>query len=392
MLAGLMWDVLVVGGGPAGSAAALRALQLRPGARVLLLDAARFPRDKACGDGIPAHALDVLTGLGVADAVAGYPPVPRMRLRTPGGVCVLGVPPRPNYVVPRLVFDARLIAAAESRGAVIRRSRVRRLEVRPDAVVVDGEHTARVVIGADGANSAIRRLLGLPANPPGHLAIAVRGYAAAPPAAGPPEQLIHMVDEGWPAYAWSFPTGTGVVNVGFGKLRSRLGGAGRGHRAELYGPLAALLPELPADPVTLRAHHLPLSTWRPRQPDGRVLLAGDAASLINPLTGEGIFYAVLSGRLAADAALAGGGAGARYRAALRARLGRHLRHTGALARITRRRTFVDAALAVAAGRPATFDALVEVGLGAGVLSVPDLGRVAFTWCRTGWSRRLDRPA
>ena len=80
-------------------------------------------------------------------------------------------------------------------------------------------------------------------------------------------------------------------------------------------------------PTGLKAHRLPLSTGRPRQPDGRVLLAGDAASLINPLTGEGIFYAVLSGALAGAAAAHGGDAGAAYRRALHARLGRHLRHS-----------------------------------------------------------------
>ena len=118
-----------------------------------------------------------------------------------------------------------------------------------------------------------------------------------------------MVAQGWPAYGWSFPIGDGTANVGYGELRSALGAAGPG-KAHLHGSLSTLLPDQPAEAGSLRAHHLPLSTWRPRQPDGPVLLAGDAASLVNPLTGEGIYYAVLSGMLAgqaAVAALAGGG-------------------------------------------------------------------------------------
>src|SRR5690242_19848649 len=78
-------DVLIVGAGPAGATAALAALRARPGAGVRLLDAADFPRDKACGDGIAAHALHELAGLGVPDLTTGYRPVPQIELRTPGG-------------------------------------------------------------------------------------------------------------------------------------------------------------------------------------------------------------------------------------------------------------------------------------------------------------------
>jgi geranylgeranyl reductase family protein len=375
-------DVLIVGAGPAGATAALAALRARPGVSVRLLDAAAFPRDKACGDGIAPHALAELEELGVSGLNAGYGPVPWLDLRTPGGVRVLAEPPRPNFVIPRRVLDARLVAAATAAGAVLVRHRVRRIELHRDRVLVDGEHAGRVLIAADGANSVVRRALGIPRNPDDKLAVAVRGYAVEQaddrPAGTGPVQLIDMQARAWPAYAWSFPLadGSGRANVGYGRLRSRLTS-----RQELWGELARLLPDQPAD--QLRAHHLPLSTWRPPQPDGRVLLAGDAASLINPLTGEGIFYAVRSGRLAGAAAVHPGGraAGAVYRRALSRSLGRHLRQTSMLSRMSRHRPALDAALAAAGSRQLLLDRLVDVGLGDGLVPVALLPLTAATYLR-----------
>ena len=122
----------------------------------------------------------------------------------------------------------------------------------------------------------------------------------------------------------------------------------------------------------LRAHRLPLSTGRPRQPDGRVLLAGDAASLINPLTGEGIFYAVLSGALAGRAALHGAAAGAALPAGARRRLGRHLRALGAGVAVSRWPRVMDAVLRAAARDQRVFDDVVALGLADGRLTARTL--------------------
>jgi geranylgeranyl reductase family protein len=367
------FDVVVVGAGPAGAGAALAAR--RAGASVLLLDRAGFPRDKACGDGIAAHAVDELVALGVPDPVAGHLPVAVLRLTSPSGGTVARRLPRPAYTVPRLVFDARLVAAAVAAGARLRRHAVRRVEVRDGYAVLDGVIAAGAVVGADGAGSVVRRALGHPANPDGHLALAIRGYA---PAGSLAEQRIMMSRSCWPAYAWAFPVGDGTANVGYGEVL-------RGRpltRAHLLDRLAALLPELDPGAVTgLRAHHLPLSTRRPPAGRGRVLLAGDALSLINPFTGEGIFYAVLSGALAGSAAAAavradgGARAGERYAAALRARLGRHLRHSSAAAWLGRRSWLVDGAVLAAHRRAAVFDRLVDLGLGDGLLDAVTLLRI-----------------
>jgi len=367
------WDVVVVGGGPAGAASAAAAC--RAGARVLVLDRADFPRDKVCGDGIAPEALDVLAGLGLDPAAltAGYPPVPRLRLRSPGGGVVERATPRPAHNVPREVFDARLLEAALAMGAEFRRHAVRTLAVESHAVVIDGRIEAATVIGADGAESVVRRALRATPNRPHRTAVAIRGYAPALPGQDGVQVLV-TTRRRWPAYAWSFPLGDGRANVGYGELVS-----GQPSREELITGLHRLLPGV--RPEGLRAHRLPLSTGRPRQPDGRVLLAGDAASLINPLTGEGIFYAVLSGALA-GAAAAHPDPGRAYRHQLDRRLGAHLRATATASALSRWPALMDAALRAAADDREVFDDVVALGLADGRLTARTL---------TAATRRLGRP-
>ncbi len=352
--------MVIVGAGPAGCAAAARLLQSDPASRVLLLDRSDFPRDKVCGDGIAAQAVYALTevGLDPGQLTAGYPRCPRIRLQSPAGRTVERTVKQPGFVIPRRVFDARLLAAVQARGAVFRRQSVRTLTRTADGVVLDGSLTAGVVIGADGAESTVRRLAGVATNRVGHVALAVRGYA--PELAGQNgAQLLRMTQNRWPAYAWSFPLGDGTANVGYGEVLTEVPVS----RADLVARLHQLLPGV--QPSDIRGHRLPLSTGRPRVPSGRVLLVGDAHSLINPLSGEGIYYAVRSGFAAADATPSGAGAGDLYRRLLQARLGTHLRHTSLLARLTRRTGPIDAGVEAARRNQRVFDDLVDVALADG---------------------------
>lgn len=360
-----VWDLVVVGAGPAGSAAALGALTARPGARVLLLDRERFPRDKSCGDGVAPHALDVLAALGVDTAalVDGSAPVSRLDLGRPQGPRVVGEMARPAHVVPREVLDHRLAQAAAQRGAVLRRHRVRVLEAGGTGVLLDGALRARVVVGADGASSAVRRALGVASPRPGRTALAIRGYAPALPDLAR-SQVIRFAPTRWPAYAWSFPIGDGRANVGYGEV---LHAGAPPSRRTLLARLEELLPGTAEGARGWRAHHLPLSTGRVRQPDGRVLLVGDAASLVNPMTGEGIYYAVRSGALAGWLAVTEPDPGRALRRHLHRALGLHLRTTDAVAGLTRWQPVVDAGLAAARRDPRVFDALVEIGLSDGLL-------------------------
>lgn len=379
------WDLVVVGAGPAGSAAALGALHQRPGARVLLLDRADFPRDKVCGDGVAPHALDVLETVGVTGLLDDWPVAPRLRISVvgaPGVPVVEEAMSRPAQVVPRAVLDERILRAATDRGAVLRRARVR--DVLQDGagvgvVLSDGEVVrARVVVGADGAHSEVRRALGPAAVPPqkrGTTAIAVRAYAPVLPEHDGVQVLAFSTDTDRPSYAWSFPVGDGRANVGFGQLVDSRSSAGQTPtRARLLERLEELLPGTTAGAEQVAGHPLPLSTGRSGVWSvGRVLLAGDAASLVNPVTGEGIYYAVLSGVLAGRAALGGG----RYDRMLGEALVGHLRHTDLAARLVRSDRLLHAALRASARDTGVFDDVADIGLARGRLTrrvVTGMGR------------------
>jgi flavin-dependent dehydrogenase len=337
---------------------------------VLVVDRADFPRDKACGDGIAAEAGDLLADLGydVGAVFGGAPPVCRLVLRSPGGIEVDRQMRQSVHVVPREIFDERLVADIRRRGIEVRRHAVRTLGLAGrEPVMLDGSLRARFVIGADGAESVVRRALGVPAAAKGRVALAIRGYA--------PEladqsgaQVIVMTQRHWPAYAWSFPLGDGRANIGYGELM----GSRPVRRADLLNRMAALLPGLDSLPDRLRAHRLPLSSGRPAIAAGRVLLVGDAQSLINPFTGEGIFYAVASGALAGQAAAealqSGLDAGTAYRRLTRRRLGRHFLHTSTLARLGRWPGLIDAGMRAAREDQRVFDDLVHFGLADGELT------------------------
>jgi menaquinone-9 beta-reductase len=341
-------DVLVVGAGPAGTAAAIELA--RRGLDVTVVDKAPFPRDKCCGDGLTTLALRELEHLGFdPGSVPDWCDVDAAWLRSPSGREVrVPLPATGRYaaVAPRLQLDDSLVSLAREQGATVLDGHGATGEVVTRAggvdVEVDGIGVIRggFVVAADGMWSPIRKALGL--NEPGYLGEwhAFRQYASG--VTGPAAERLYVWFEPdlLPGYAWSFPLPGGRVNIGFGVLRDGtrriqdMKGLWadllhRPHVAAALGDTAELEGRHTAWPIPARIDRVPLA-------NGRTLFVGDAAAATDVMTGEGIGQALLTGRVAAEAILAGGtprDVAGRYTRAVRRELVADHRMSLALSRV-----------------------------------------------------------
>jgi geranylgeranyl reductase family protein len=291
------FDAIVVGAGPAGSTTAYRLA--RAGARVCLIDRARFPRDKPCGGGLTLRAIRELP--------VSVEPVVEERVDT----LELGFRYSRRWsgraseplilMTQRRRLDAFLAEQAAAAGADFRDGVKVTSVDRGGAVTLDGERLeADVVVGADGANGVTRRSLGMPSHEHG---VALEGNVAYGDIsreryAGRAVVELGVVPGG---YAWVFPKGD-HVNVGVGGWQSE-GPRLRERLWELCGAFG--IDE--AAVRDLRGHRLPMRGAARRPVHGRVLLVGDAAGLVDPLSGDGMYEAFVSGRLVAETILEGGG-------------------------------------------------------------------------------------
>jgi geranylgeranyl reductase family protein len=288
------FDAIVVGAGPAGSVTAIHLV--RAGARVLLVDKARFPRDKPCGGGLTMRAVRELP-VSVEPVVEHV--VDRMGLRLNYGKRIDRRGNAPLILMTqRLRLDAHLLQQAAAAGADVRDGvKVTDVSAGESAVtaLVEGELVAgTVLVGADGVNGPVRKVLELGGEYV--LGVALEGNVANDVVGdryrGVAELELGVVPGG---YGWVFPKGD-HVNVGVGGWE-REGPTLRGRLAELCREHG-----IPSDAVEfIRGHRLPLRKPGSVAARGRALLVGDAAGLVDPLSGDGMYEAFVSARLASAA-------------------------------------------------------------------------------------------
>ena len=395
-------DVIVVGAGPAGATAAHHLAAA--GADVLLLERSSFPRDKVCGDGLTPRAVRELVAMGVPTAPEdGWQRTKGLRLVGGGRAHEFPWPqlssfPEHGLVRSRHDFDELLARHAAGSGARL----VERTAVT--AAVRDGEngpvvggtarpvddagrrtgpdttHRAPLVLAADGVSARLATALGVHRRTDRPLGVAARAYFTTPRHDDPwMESWLEL----WsgeprrstllPGYGWIFGLGDGTANVGLGVV----GGRGTPPGVDLRALLRAWLATVPAEWTLDEAHQvgevrsaaLPMGFNRTPHLAAGALLLGDAGGMVNPFNGEGIEYAMHSGRLAAEVALqalaAPGPAGraralAAYPSALRGDFGGYFALGRTFARLIGHPAVMAAAVRLGLPRPAVMHLVVKL--------------------------------
>jgi menaquinone-9 beta-reductase len=306
-------DLIVIGGGPAGAAAAIVAA--RAGVRVVLFEKGPHGRDKVCGDGLTPRAVAALEELKIdltpAHRIDGLRMIAGKKTRE------LAWPttdrfPNHGAVWPRHRFDTHLIDVAIESGTDVRFECEALPELEGDRVVgvrAGGESwRAPLTVLAAGAQGAAAKLLGAERDPNEPFGLAIRAYAPTPRHAERHlEACLSLRDEHGtpvPGYGWMFPAGDGTVNIGVGAL-STMKGFKKLNLNTLLDQYAAIVREpwgLGGYIDKPRAWRLPMSCVRRSGPGW--LAIGDAAGFVNPMNGEGIDYGLESGMLAVEQFLA----------------------------------------------------------------------------------------
>ena len=315
------YDVLIIGAGPAGANAAISYKNLNPDLMVGLVDKSVFPRDKSCGDAIGPGVISALKRFNNEHILEGEPQVVSTTLYGPDNIGIQNYIPQVKnkedsivYVIPRVDLDNRILNLAKESGVEVYEgysfvdftsNEDKSLNVKVKNENEDIEFSTKILIGADGANSRIRKKLNYKHNSDWHKAIAIRAYIDSPNYLEIFKERTLMFEINVSAdkgYAWAFPSKGNLLNIGIGVPVSVF----KKDNLDINTLLDNFVSELEGRGVIVenirkqKSYLLPFASSRPkRNKDFNVALIGDASSMVNPMSGEGIFYGMEAGYLLA---------------------------------------------------------------------------------------------
>ena len=322
MINSKQYDVIIVGSGPAGSNTAISYKHLNPDLNIAIFDKSQFPRDKSCGDAIGPGVINALKRFGNEHILNGEPEVVSTTLFGPKNIGIQNYIPEVKnkedsvvYVIPRLDLDNRIFDLAKSLDVdsyeeyrYLGFDRTKDKKIAVTFKNSDGEeetYLTKILVGADGANSRVRKNLNLNQNTDWHKAIAIRAYIDSPNYLEIFKERSLMFEINVSAlrgYAWAFPSKDTLINIGIGMPLSLFKKENKNINEMLNDFVETLESRgVIVDNIRMeKSYMLPFASSRPKLAHDQVALVGDAGSMINPMSGEGIFYGMESGFLLAE--------------------------------------------------------------------------------------------
>ena len=316
-----LYDVLIIGAGPSGSNAAISYKNLNPDLKVGLIDKSIFPRDKSCGDAIGPGVISALKRFNNQHILDNEPQVVSTTLYGPENIGIQNYIPEVKnkedsivYVIPRIDLDNRILNLAKDLDVDVFEgysfvSFEKDLDNKLVVEIKNGDNItklgAKILVGADGANSRVRKQLNVNTNSDWHKAIAIRAYIDSPNYLEIFKERTLMFEINVSAekgYAWAFPSKGNLLNIGIGVPLNIF----KKEKLDINVLLQDFITQLTNRGVVVenirdeKSYLLPFASSRPKfKNDINVALIGDASSMINPMSGEGIFYGMEAGYLLA---------------------------------------------------------------------------------------------
>ena len=316
-----LYDVLIIGAGPSGSNAAISYKNLNPNLKVGLIDKSIFPRDKSCGDAIGPGVISALKRFNNHHILDNEPQVVSTTLYGPENIGIQNYIPEVKnkedsivYVIPRIDLDNRILNLAKDLDVDVFEgysfvSFKKDMDNKLVVEIKNGDNItklgAKILVGADGANSRVRKQLNVNTNSDWHKAIAIRAYIDSPNYLEIFKERTLMFEINVSAekgYAWAFPSKGNLLNIGIGVPLNIF----KKEKLDINVLLQDFITQLTNRGVVVdnirdeKSYLLPFASSRPKfKNDINVALIGDASSMINPMSGEGIFYGMEAGYLLA---------------------------------------------------------------------------------------------